>query len=1029
MKKAVSKALVSLLLAVTMLVGMVPTGAFAVPVSAEMGCDFPWTKGQTLLEQIIERDGLLDGVWYPWINAGQSGHNLCGNKVMAQYYGADWARVELDYYGADKVYREIYNLKAMGFNMMAWGGSIYGEGVVYDEYGDVMGIDPVYEQNVRRLLNMCREIGMPVMWNIYFHSSSAPHYYGMQGWNIICRMLGDRTVADHYAERFVKPLCKILAEYPDVVALVSIADEPENEINDSEIGNHFDDGIRAMYGVNRDDMIYFMKGINDMCKKMLPNVPRTVASNNRNKATYAGFELDLMGHNRYDNSANVDETCTFFTDADIILTEYNIGGDGQFTDEQFAAKLKQFRQKFMAEGYKGGFQWCWIPNATDSAYYMLNKSPKSQTDFKETVALTRYYIDEYRAEYQGKKIAFDTPVLYANDGTGLVEWIPSRNATKLKIERSDDGGKTWKTVLETTDFASMINKGKGSYKDTTATGTGYCYRVTMSDGKNSATSTPNNLAGADKAYKQTYKAPTIDYATSTDRVAPIFDKKKEPEKARLLTFGTNQNRPIDDSVNLIKNGSFESTTGAQWNNSTFLKYAKVTSDSTAPEGNKSLYFDTSKVDEGGYYKFTVKVQPNTNYTFSAWVKGDYLGKDNEGHASIGVWDPVLNGFMVYLEFYRDSARGSRLDQQIYPTAWDDEWHLRAVTFNSGSDTEVTIALYGAGSQMWVDGIALYETGNGITYTGTNRESYLKFNYFYDDITTCDPAKSLTKNVRMDDSKSTFWQTGDGWRNGFLSMVSNSKEYGTSMKYKADDAVGNYYVKWVDIEPNTDYIFSVSIKIIKGGQGKISLIEDDWNMPSEQFFIEFDQDTFGSEWFTIGIPLNSSGFEKLGIGICDLGGEALIDNVRLFKASDVKAVADPYVDPNGNTNTTIPSAVKPTAGSTTTTKAPVGGSTTQPGDSTTIGGDVTDPTGDATDATQPEDGTDATTPDGGDDAEEGKTTTTTKKGGSKQDKETFGNAEDKDNGKSDFPWLVVIVGAAVLLIGGGVALFLFLRKKK
>ncbi|MBR2320098.1 MAG: carbohydrate binding domain-containing protein [Clostridia bacterium] len=1017
MKKTACK-LLSLLCAVVLMACAIPFAAFM--VSAEMGCDFPWTKEQTLLEKIVERDGLIDGVWFPWFNAGGSGHNLTGNDVMAKYYDAANARVEMDYYGADKIYQEIYNLKAMGFNMMAYGGSIYGEGVIYDEYGDVTGIKQDYVDNVRRLLDMCREIGMPVMWNIYFHSSSAPHYYGMQGWNIMSRMLGDRTVADHYAERFVRPLCKVLAQYPDVVALVSIADEPENEINDASYGNHFDDSIRAMFGVNRDDMIYFMSRINDVCKKELPKVPRTVASNNKNKATYSGFDLDLMGHNHYTTSGNVPSTDTFFTDADIILTEYNIGGDGIISDQQFANSLIKFRENFVKEGYKGGFQWCWIPKATDAAYYMLNKGAKSHTDFKETVALTRYYIDEYRAKYQGKTITFDTPVLYCNEGTGLVEWIPSRNATKVTIERSDDGGKTWKAILKDADAAKYITKGKGVYMDNDGSKpkSGFCYRVTMTDGKNKATSAPNNKAGADKAYKKTYQAPVINYETATDRVAPIFNKKTEPEKARLLSFSTNMNRPESDSVNLIKNGSFESTTGAQWNTDAFLKYAKVISDSTAPEGKKSLYFDTSSQKEGDYYKFTVKVKPNTKYTFSTWVKGDYLGKDNEGHASVGVWDPVLNGFMVYLEFYRDSARGSRLDQQIYPTAWDDEWHLRAVQFETKADeTEITIALYGKGSQMWLDGMALYEIDDGITYSGPNREAYLSYNYFYDGIGTCDPAKSLTQNLRLDDTKNTFWQTGDGWRNGFLKVVDNKNGYGKSIKYTPSDAVGNYYIKWVDVEPNTEYVFSANVKILKQGKGKISLIEDRWSAPLENFFVEFDQDTFGDEWFQFTICFENNSYEKLGIGICDLGGEALIDNIRLFKASDAKEVTDPYKDPNGGSATAPVVTVRPTGGNQPTTGVtgqPTGGETSPSESEPTIGGDPTGSVG----------GTDATAPNGD----------TTPTNSAQPDKPAQGNVGDKGKGdgknnKSDFPWLIIAIVGAVLLIGGGVTAFLLLRKKK
>ena len=73
----------------------------------------------------------------------------------------------------------------------------------------------------------------------------------MEGWHVICQMLGNPEIADHYAERFVRPLCEMLAEYPDVVAIVSIADEPENQINDLGKGDHFDTKGREMYGVTQ----------------------------------------------------------------------------------------------------------------------------------------------------------------------------------------------------------------------------------------------------------------------------------------------------------------------------------------------------------------------------------------------------------------------------------------------------------------------------------------------------------------------------------------------------------------------------------------------------------------------------------------------------------------------------------------------------------------------------------------------------------------------------------------------------------
>ena len=170
-------------------------------------------------------------------------------------------------------------------------------------------------------------------------------------------------------------------------------------MNDSAIGNHFT-GNPATYGVNREDMIYFLKGINDTVMKELPGMPRTVASNCDDKSLYRDFALDLMGSNRYATDASFGSTEIQLTYADMILTEYNVEGHAtDLTDDQYTERLITFREGFMEKGYAGGFQWCWIPSATDAAYYLLNKRPVSQTDFKSTVTDLRHFIDDYRAKH------------------------------------------------------------------------------------------------------------------------------------------------------------------------------------------------------------------------------------------------------------------------------------------------------------------------------------------------------------------------------------------------------------------------------------------------------------------------------------------------------------------------------------------------------------------------------------------------------------------------------------------------------
>ena len=861
------KRLLAITLSLLMLVGCLPLASLA--VSAEMGGDFPWTdtEDKMLVEEILERDGLIDGIWFPWFNGGQTGHNLTGNDLMADYYNSsstkNWDRVELDYYGADKIYREIYNLKAMGYNMMAYGGSIFGEGVIFDENGDVLGIKEEYLTNARRLLDMCREIGMPVMWNIYFHDSSMPSYYGMEGWHVICQMLGNPTVADHYAERFVRPLCEMLAEYPDVVALVSIADEPENQINDLGKGDHFDTKGREMYGVNQDDMIYFMQQINEVAREELPNVARTVASNNGNKTIYRDFNLDLMGHNQYTDGSSFKSIESLITDADTILTEYNVGSV-MTDDTAYAEKLIEFRQWMMDNGYKGGFQWCWMPNSNRYSSYALQSSTTDPTAFRKTVALLKYFMDEYRAEYRGETLGLVAPVLYANAGDGKVKFLPSKLATKITVQRSDDGGSTWKTLASNVDQADYVNSDLvGTYTDTTTRPTsGYCYRIIATDANgNSVTSEPNDLAGTDKTFKKTYTAPTYTkgkyYITSS----------MTQSQAKLTSFGVEKNRPLSDAVNLIQNGSFEST-GGQWNNSSFLQYAQVVDDSTTPDGSKSLYFDTSAQSNEGWYTFTVTgLKANTEYTFSSFIKGAYLSDSNKGQASIGVIDPDTGKYMFYWEYFRSYPRASRETKQMYPTAYDDEWHIRSVTFNTGDLTTATIALYGYSSQIWVDGLALFETVNGMKYeNGESSKAIVSTEY--------SPASGATNAVTDPAvNNASYWNTGAGYKQGFMSIASGKLTYTAS-----SDPKGVRYTKWIDVKPGTDYYYSYTVNVTRSGSGRVAILDNAMLLPNEVVTTAFS--STGQK--TVTGRISTGKYDQLGLCVVDLGGAATIDNIYLYE---------------------------------------------------------------------------------------------------------------------------------------------------
>ncbi len=1005
--RKLSVKLLPLLCAVAMLVALVPAGALTASGKA-----LPHRSETTLMEEIIQRDGFLEGIWYPWFTHTYLGCGLTTNELAQEWLIGksnatncwyQFNKVGFDEYGPEKIYQEIYNLKSLGYNILGYEGSIYGEGVIYDQYGDVIGIKDEYLYNVRRFLDLCREVGMPVLWTVTCHSSSVCHYYtnGKNFWDMACRFYADKTVADHYAERFVRPLAKVLAEYPDVVAMVASTSEAENEMNESLVGNNFE-GDRAHYGVDQEHMVYFVNAVTEAVKKEFPSVPRTVCCQLGDMSLYSEIDFDILGDQNYNYLGRADDIEAFRPTVPMFASEFGWGDNITCSDADLTKLQLNFRKNYRTEGYMGCVMWCWTPTGGNSAYDLLKKNNKTVTDFRQTAYDIFYYIEEQRDIYRGDETVLDTPYLFCNVGNGLIEWIAPRQGKYVDIMRSDDGGKTWITEIKNKKMSGFVNGSKGQYVSEETPTANTVYKVVVRDDKgNEKSSQVSNKASDRLQFSQKYTGSKEDNKTFDLGSMPFNLGKVNVSGALVISgVGEARNRPATASSNLLKDGSFESGSCGFITSSVL----KVVSDSTAPDGSKSLYFDTSSTTKADWHIIWVDVEKNTEYIFSTWIKGAYLGAGNRGYASMGVVDPSTNRFIPYtqkLPFYTQ-------DHQIVPTGWDNAWHLRALSFNSGKCTKVGIAFYGCSSKMWADGMALYKNGEGIKYMSDNM-SELVSTRFDVEKDYCAENKNLFKNPTLDKS-STYWKDGSGWGNGFLSVATNKYEYGNSLKYTASkNPVGIHYLQWVDVEPNTWYTFSVDVKILKGGDGRLLLLDGKMRDAGEIFSMEFDYDSYGGDWLSFSFRLNTGEFTRIAFGVVDGGGSALMDNLRLFKTSDGIDGDDVYKDNTGSTVAPPTATARPSVNTTTSNTGATDGSTTAPTETqpTDV---VTDPTDGDTDPTEPsqDDNTDADTPD-----------------------EDASATPDDDKGGNGGTILLIggIAGGAILLIGIGVALFFILRKKK
>ncbi|MBQ4332151.1 MAG: hypothetical protein IJC33_00010 [Clostridia bacterium] len=665
MRRTKMKVLLPVLCAVVMLISVF--GSLMVSGGAIM----PWRDDAIGVEKILERDGYIEGIWYPWFKHENLGHGLTGNDLFVEYVGSSWASTGFNQYGAANIYREIYNLKALGFNVLGYEGSPYGEGVIYDANGDVLGVKEDYLENIRALLDICREVGMPVLWSICFHTTSANDYYkdGKLAWDIVSQAYCNPEVADHYAERFAKPVCEVLAEYPDVVVLVASGVELENEINDSDIGNHFDGG-RVLYGVNQDDMLYFINAVNNVVADVLPDVGRTNCANMKDMSIYrdldAGF--DFMGVNNYSHNAGVPSVESLQSPNPVIMTEFGLG-DGAVEDEIWTIRQVQFRDNLIANGYAGWMMWCWSPNGYGGNYDLLAADAKSTSDFRAGAFTLRYYIDEYRAAHRGEEIVLDKPTLFANTGSGAITWIPSRQASEMDLLRSMDSGKTWEKILDNVDPYEYATNGKGHYEDEfiakwTEGGT-VMYKIVVRDSDgNVAESEPNN-----------------------------------------------EMEILGPPINLVTNGSFETGDMTAWEdwgeqdleNPENSKYGReVVKLDDAPDGEYAIrYWCINDQEWFGFNQPGITVKPNTNYKITYKYKN--IGESASAYCFIRTLDSAGNG----------TGDGTIYDAQpeskYLNLPKDGEWHEDVITIRTGETDKLGIDFRVIkGSDFYVDDIVLVE---------------------------------------------------------------------------------------------------------------------------------------------------------------------------------------------------------------------------------------------------------------------------------------------------------------------------------
>ena len=336
----------------------------------------------------------------------------------------------------------------------------------------------------------------------------------------------------------------------------------------------------------------------------------------------------------------------------------------------------------------------------------------------------------------------------------------------------------------------------------------------------------------------------------------------------------------EDDKNLITDSDFETGNG-NWNTPSLFEsgVVSVVDDMTARNGHRSLKIEShNPLNEKIWSSFSVDIEPDTTYYFAAIVKGEQWSENNKCDLTLGFGNPETGKFFA--------QNGTLTEDSQKGLGFDGNWHIVRNAFYSGSLDKVLITFCSSSCIAYVDKLYLFKESDKIKFHFSKADAKGgKVVNLYPESITCTENENMLKNGSFDQADLSFWKTGLGL--GLTVTIEDTEEnHGKAMYYK-ENTFGSgypkqtYYIKWIDVEPNTNYTFSGEYKTLKNGKGWFGILNGNRYVPEpiQKFFFNGLEDN----WSKAAVTFNTGEFDRIGFAVCDCGGEAFIDNLYLFKA--------------------------------------------------------------------------------------------------------------------------------------------------
>lgn len=380
------------------------------------------------ISELLAEKGFINGIYVPWFHKDWFGHDI-GKSVYDDYKNC--------FFNENYIRRVLHNCKVIDFDMVKiWLNESF-EGILFDENGSVIGVEPTFKKNFIKLLSIVTEYGLKISLCINAHQET-DYSDNKFLYDKYMRYIYSPIETEKYILNWLNPILNIVSDY-NCVAMIDIYAEPEADGGGWEVSR----------GFSWNTMIRFINRVHRAIKEKDPRLATTVSSGASttflSKGKYNTVEVDYLGADIYTDDGCFENTKDIMLDRPFMLGEYGLSNYSTATDDDQVSVVDSYLKNCLKYGVAAAFYWCYGWKC-DSAgeMHLVN----SEGDMRKAAAYF-HFVQLDRKNTTEDSFKIDKPALLSVETPLKISWFKTRGADRYVVQRKVAGG--FKNICEIDD--------------------------------------------------------------------------------------------------------------------------------------------------------------------------------------------------------------------------------------------------------------------------------------------------------------------------------------------------------------------------------------------------------------------------------------------------------------------------------------------------------------------------------------------------------------------------------------------------